>query len=537
MPVGFFGVSGVDMLALFSTIGLPSRGTALVVHILERRFDAFGWGTMQESKYSLRSLAIIALAAVLVGAVPTATNTLIVRYESQRSLGDGALAALLASPDEATAARAALAIGRTKLAAGVPLLEGHLSDPRDAVRAFSMYGLGLIGQGSDAAALILALGRDRSGPARIAAIDALGRYEQGKTFDADLEGRARLALITVLGSKTVAPEVRGRAAIALGFFAGSPADLFISSRLTTAIQEDGDPSVRERAMWTIFRYYAAITPIAFLRAGLSDSDEVVRIEAVRAYGKLKDAALVADLQPLLNDPSWRVQEQAAESIRVLQGGKLTDHWTAIPAFVHTPPPQADAFSSLPAFPRTAPAPGAPRPDDALPSLPLLPQTARDMLGPAHGPHPRLRIVTTQGNIYVALYPEWAPLTVANFLNMMNRGFLDNNPWFRIVPDFVVQTGEQDAKNAPGPGYTIPAEENPLEQNSYVISMGLNYDDRTNTPLRDSAGSEYYITLSPQYHLDNAFTVFGAMTSGFDVLGRLTESDKVIRVERVPDVTL
>jgi peptidyl-prolyl cis-trans isomerase B (cyclophilin B) len=192
---------------------------------------------------------------------------------------------------------------------------------------------------------------------------------------------------------------------------------------------------------------------------------------------------------------------------------------------------------LPAFPRQVPEPGAPRPADVPDFRSVAPMTALQMTTPRLGPHPRLRIVTTQGNIYVALYPEWAPLTVTNFLNMMNRGFLDNNPWFRIVPDFVVQTGEQDAKNAPGPGYTIPAEENPLEQNSYVISMGLNYDDKTSTPIRESAGSEYYITLSPQYHLDNAFTVFGAVTSGFDVLGRLTESDKVLRVERVADVTL
>jgi cyclophilin family peptidyl-prolyl cis-trans isomerase len=68
-------------------------------------------------------------------------------------------------------------------------------------------------------------------------------------------------------------------------------------------------------------------------------------------------------------------------------------------------------------------------------------------------------------------------------------------------------------------------------------MGLNYDPKTNTPLRDSAGSEYYITLSPQYHLNNDFTVFGTVTSGFDVLGRLVESDKVVRVERISDVTL
>jgi peptidyl-prolyl cis-trans isomerase B (cyclophilin B) len=288
----------------------------------------------------------------------------------------------------------------------------------------------------------------------------------------------------------------------------------------------------------VFRRYAAKVPVSFLHSGLSDPDEIVRIEAVRAYGKLKDPALVSDLKPLLNDPSWRVQEQTAESIRVLQGGKMTDHWTAIPAFVHTPAPLRDPFATLPARPREMPAPGAPRPQDVpYAAKSIAPLTALQMTTPSLGPHPRLRIVTTQGNIYVALFPEWAPLTVQNFLNMMNRGFLDNNQWFRIVPDFVVQTGEQDAKNAPGPGYSIPAEENPLEQNSYVISMGLDYDEKTNLPKRDSAGSEYYITLSPQYHLDNAFTVFGAMTSGFDVLGRLTESDKVIRVERIADVTL
>ena len=478
------------------------------------------------------------LAVVLVGAVPAATSTDIVRLESERSLGDGRLAVLLASADDATAARAALAIGRTKLEAGLPLLEGHLTDPRDAVRALSIYGLGLIGLGNDAPAILRALRRDPSGAVQVAAIDALGRYQEGKHLDGRLEGPVALGLVATLDSAPrLTPEVRGKAALALGFFAGTPYREMIGPQLVASFGREHDPGVRERIMWTIFRYYAANVPISILRGALADEDEIVRIEAVRAYGKRKGSGLVADLQPLLNDPSWRVQEQAAESIRVLQGGKMTEHWTAIPAFVHTPAPKPDAFASLPAFARVAPPRGAPRPYDVPASPLLLPQTARDMLGPAHGPHPRVRIVTTQGNIYVALYPEWAPLTVTNFLNMMNRGFLDDNPWFRIVPDFVIQTGEQDAKNAPGPGYTIPAEENPLEQNSYMISMGLNYDDKTSTPIRDSAGSEYYITLSPQYHLDNAFTAFGAVTSGFDVLGRLSESDKVLRVERVADVTL
>ena len=484
----------------------------------------------------MRSAILIAVGAlVFLGAVPASAPLEIVRLESQRTLGDGRLAALLGSADDATAARAALAIGRTKLLAGVPLLAAHLKDRRDAVRAFSTYGLGLIGQGNDPEALVSAT-RDPSGAVVIAALDAIGRYEEAQKLAAGPEQRAVGAVIRCLAGAPT-PEVRGKAAISLSFFADGPQGGAVAAVLRQAFAKETDPGVRERIMWTVFRRYAAKVPIAFLRTGLGDKDEIVRIEAVRAYGKLKGATLVADLQPLLNDPSWRVQEQTAESIRVLQGGQLTQHWTAIPSFVHTPAPVPDRFASLPVMARTTPPSGAPRADDVPSPLPLLPQTARDMLGPAHGLHPRLRIVTTQGNIYVVLYPEWAPLTVTNFLNLMDRGFLDNNPWFRIVPDFVVQTGEQDAKNAPGPGYSISAEENPLEQNSYVISMGLNYDDKTSTPIRDSAGSEYYITLSPQYHLDNAFTVFGVMTSGFDVLGRLTESDKVIRIERVADIVL
>jgi peptidyl-prolyl cis-trans isomerase B (cyclophilin B) len=63
-------------------------------------------------------------------------------------------------------------------------------------------------------------------------------------------------------------------------------------------------------------------------------------------------------------------------------------------------------------------------------------------------------------------------------------------------------------------------------------MGLNYEK--DHALRDSAGSQFYITLSPQYHLDRDFTVFGQVESGFATLGRLIESDRMTRVERLPD---
>jgi peptidyl-prolyl cis-trans isomerase B (cyclophilin B) len=211
--------------------------------------------------------------------------------------------------------------------------------------------------------------------------------------------------------------------------------------------------------------------------------------------------------------------------------------TAIPAGVRAPAPQPDPFAKLPVMPRTPQRgkPSAPSADAILLQPKLKPVDVASFTGPSAGPHPRVRIVTTKGNLYVTLYPEWAPLTVENFLNLSNRGYYDNNPWFRIVPDFVVQTGDPSGNGNGDAGYTIPAEENPIEQSSYVLSMGLNYTDPPNAhAIRDSAGTQFYITLSPQYHLDRDFTVFGKVFSGFDVLGRLVESDKIVRVERISD---
>ncbi len=172
-------------------------------------------------------------------------------------------------------------------------------------------------------------------------------------------------------------------------------------------------------------------------------------------------------------------------------------------------------------------------------LPLRPATSALMDGPMPGPHPRVRIGTTQGTIVVRLYPEWAPLTVANFLGLVERGYYDGLRWYRVVPDFVAQTGghltgkpDNDVENA---GYTVPAEENPLEQRAGVISMGLDYTSGPDAhAVRDSANVEFYLTISPQLHLNRDFTVFGEIESGFPDLGRLIETDRMTRVERLAD---
>lgn len=482
---------------------------------------------------ALSGALAVALGACLLGALPSPDFVRLLGVEQARSLGDGTLAADLASRDEPLAARAALAIGRTKQPAGDLLLAAHVRDPRPAVRAMAIYGLGLIASGREAAAIGGSLS-DANGAVRAAALDAADRYEAAGRFDAVAQRRIASQVERLL-LRDPDGEIRARAAVVLWSWSASAQTPAAARALMTAVERDRSPEVRTAAMWSIFRGYARRVPHGFLARELRDRDDVVRIEAVRAVGKRGDARDVALVRPLLRDPSWRVQEQASETMLLLQGKAPTQHWTRIPQFVHVPARQPDPLRNLPAI-AMRPGPRArPTAARAIFEPQIDPATATAMDGPAPGPHPRVRIVTTKGNIYVVLYPEWAPLTVENFLNLAARGYYSHNRWFRIVPDFVVQTGDRNDNGNGDAGYSIPAEENPIMQDSDVISMGLNY---TNPPhahaIRDSAGAQYYITLSPQFHLDRDFTVFGRVTSGFDVLGRLVESDRVLRIDRIPD---
>jgi peptidyl-prolyl cis-trans isomerase B (cyclophilin B) len=484
----------------------------------------------------LVTLALGALVALTAAAPPqSAALVQIVALEQARSLGNGRLAAFLQSKDRPTVLRATLAIGRTKQASGLPLLLPGSKSPDSAVRAMSVYAIGLIG-GSPAAIPIVHALTDRSDNVLAAALDAADRLETAHRFDAPLERKAEkivAALLVSSGSSIV----RARAATTLESFSTGAQSAGAMKALANAYGREADAVVRWHIVWSLYRGYASSAPRSLLGNALRDPDEVVRIEAVRAFGKRGDKSAVALLNPLLNDSSWRVQEQTLESIRVLQGGKMTEHLTAIPKGVTTPAPQPDPYASLHALARTAVSgkPRRPIADAVLTQPPIDPLTLVQFTGPQKGPHPRVRLVTTKGNVYLELYPAWAPLTVENFLNLANRGYYDNNPWFRIVPDFVVQTGDPTGNGNGDAGYSIPAEENPIEQDSYVLSMGLNYTDPPNAhAIRDSAGTQFYITLSPQLHLDRDFTVFGKVIAGQDVLGRLVESDKIIRVERLPD---
>ena len=132
--------------------------------------------------------------------------------------------------------------------------------------------------------------------------------------------------------------------------------------------------------------------------------------------------------------------------------------------------------------------------------------------------------TSKGMIELELYPEYAPKTVNNFVFLAREGYYDGVIFHRVINDFVIQGGDPTGTGAGGPGYKFEDElqDNPLKHETKVLSMA-NAGPNTN-------GSQFFITHSPQPHLDGKHTVFGKVVSGADVVDSIHQGDRMEKVE-------
>lgn len=133
-----------------------------------------------------------------------------------------------------------------------------------------------------------------------------------------------------------------------------------------------------------------------------------------------------------------------------------------------------------------------------------------------------------GTIKIELYPEYAPNTVANFVNLIESGFYDGLTFHRLVPGFVLQGGDPDGDGTGGPGYTIDGEfkangytKNTLSHDKGVISMARSMD-------YDSAGSQFFIVLddSAKSSLDGMYAGFGRVTEGMEILEEIEANEEI-----------
>ena len=142
-----------------------------------------------------------------------------------------------------------------------------------------------------------------------------------------------------------------------------------------------------------------------------------------------------------------------------------------------------------------------------------------------GPRPRLILETSKGTVVLALATESAPLTVQTIAGFAEEGKYDGVPFHRVVPNFVVQGGDfARGDGFGGPGFQIRSEFTEIPYHRGVLGMARSE--------KDTEGSQFFITHSIQPHLDGAYTAFGWVESGMEVVDRIYEEDSIIsaRVE-------
>lgn len=379
-----------------------------------------------------------------------------------------------------------------------PVVAALLADATPAaLRLEAMTALGTVAD-TDAAELLVDYLETKWPPLRAAAQAALAKADP-ETFmivlsgiDIDDQWTVRAALAATLGefAPDLAtarleqlvrdPDAKVRAA---ALTAMAKLKLATAGPHLLAALGDPDPALRMRAAQGLASVKPAGAAEALLRAyetAHADATYIARGALLGALAAVDPAQAAPLLRAALADPDWAVRVRAAALLTEIDG--------AVPASPARPAPVAiDAVQALAA--------------------------------PAYSP--QAYVQTSRGEVRIELAVLDAPHTVANFVALVRRGFFNGLTWHRVVPDFVAQTGDPRGDGEGGPGFTIRDE---LNQRPYLrgtVGMALDW--------RDTGGSQFFITLSPQPHLDGRYTVFGAVVAGMEVIDRLLPGDTVLSV--------
>ena len=254
----------------------------------------------------------------------------------------------------------------------------------------------------------------------------------------------------------------------------------------------------------------AIEPV---RALLGGNDAVVAGAAASTAGKLKDTGALPGVSALAERVAKEpdLAEPVAGALVAMAGpdaARVLRPWLNHP-HANVRRVAAEALSGLTGQPVRAP------------HVELPADTRRPERAP---PGSTLTLHTLKGDITVALDTQ-APLTSGNLVTLARQGYFRGVTFHRVVPDFVAQGGDPRGDGEGGPGYSIRCEITRRPYTRGVIGMALSG--------KDTGGSQFFFTHSPQPHLDGRYTAFGEVTRGMDVVDRLLEGDTLLDVEVSP----
>lgn len=415
----------------------------------------------------------------IVTAVPLDRGPAVEALKALRQIGDGQVApAVLGLASDGRTERAFRVAALETLAAlpaqagTVEALLDLVSEPDPYVRAEAFRTLAHLDADAFLAA-VASMDADRNWAVRAAQADGLGA----------VGARAVPALLSRMADpdqRVVAPVITALAAT------GAPEAV---APLVTALGLE-DLAVRAAAARGLARLKATAA-VPRLRqayeAWRTELPYVARAAALEALVALDPSGAPALLTSALGDRDWAVRTRASELARGVPGAVT-----------------AEALAGA----RPAPASRAVSEDEW-----------RWLLAPPYSPHARLEL--ERGTVELELDVVGAPQTVASFMALARKGFFDGMAVHRVVPNFVVQAGDPRGDGEGGPGYTLRDE---LSLSPYLrgtVGMALDW--------RDTGGSQFFITLGPQPHLDGRYTTFGSVVDGMSVVEQIQQGDVIRRV--------
>lgn len=525
--------------------------------------------------------ALPALEGALAKGVPRPVTREILlslhRYVDPRVV---ALAASRATDVDRELREAAVyALARRPVAEAAPILARALGDSSPRARGWALRGLGLLGRPADLPAVVASFSDpDRS--VRVQALRGAGALLAKAPAGAAGRDAAVAGLVAAAADRDVS--LARTAVEALGLVPADGASPAVVAALERNLDASTHPDLREEAVVSLARV-APDRFLARLPQLLGDPSPLLRGRVAEGLGRVPpDAASLAAFEPLLDDPQPPVRAAAVSSLRdgdlprlsarlsrLLDDGDVVVRAEAIARLAKGKDPQLPArlpallekagwdesndaaLAVVEAAAGLAPAPEAKGlleqalklddplvrraaraalvdrwavPPAALPSIPfdreegapLFEALARREATPVLA-----AVETTAGNFVLRLRPDEAPRTVESFVG--NAALLAGPAarFHRVVPDFVVQGGDPRGDGSGGPGYQIRDELNRLRYGRGAVGMALSGPD--------TGGSQYFVTHSPQPHLDGTYTIFGQVIAGLDIVDRLTRRDRVLGI--------
>jgi cyclophilin family peptidyl-prolyl cis-trans isomerase/HEAT repeat protein len=444
--------------------------------------------------------------------------------------------------------RAEVARGIAKPAAGDSLgakafavLSRLVGDPDPHVRINAVRSLGTYG--AQAKSALAYATHDADPNVRVAAAQSFGTVLTRDATDvpalwaADTSIVYRSALLASAAQAGLRPpelttwtsssDWRLRAAVASA--GGDTLDRAFAFSRNVPLIRDADPRVREAA-------YGAIAPSAgmpledtvhtLLIGGLRDPDFYVRATVI---GALADRPSAADLPAVMESYNLAARDSANDArlaaLQYVSALWKKDSTSVTPALrvqlaglpVPADPLERAAGRRIPTWARWAAVRATPKPMSWYEGI-----VKTIVMPAAAGKAINATIQTVRGPIRLELFGADAPITVGNFLTLARSGYYRNTRFHRVVPNFVAQDGDPRDDGNGGPGYAIRDEMNRRRYERGGVGMALSGPD--------TGGSQYFITHSPQPHLDGHYTVFGRVIQGFDVLDRIVQGDRITRID-------